>query len=247
MRDLRVRETREPLYVAVAKRLRQEITEGVFQGQDRLPSEEKLAEELGVSRTTVREALSALEREGLLRRVHGVGTWITHGKRVPIGTGMERITSYTEYVRRFGFEPGTKLARFEWAKATRKHKEDFQRDLDVVGVLTRVRTADGEPLMLAYDVGPPEVFGEDFTVDQLEESFFAYLARRGLRLNYSEMDITAITADKELAELLEVEPGVPLLMLDDRYFDYSGQVLLWSRNIYRVDRCTLKMVIDSRE
>ncbi|MGI6640046.1 MAG: GntR family transcriptional regulator [Limnochordia bacterium] len=247
MHDLKIRESREPLYITVAKRLREEIGEGVFKGEDRLPSEEKLAQLFGVSRTTVREALSALEKEGLLKRVHGVGTWITHNKRVPIGTGMERITSYTEYMRKFGYDPGTKLAHFEWVPASPKHKQDFERDLDRVGVLTRVRTANGEPLMLAYDVMPPEVIGEGFRVEQLGESLFAYLEEHGLRLRYSEMDITAVTADAELARLLEVEVGVPLLRMDDRYFDYQGNIVLWTRNIYRVDRWTLKMVIDSGE
>src|SRR5690606_9233348 len=99
--------------------------------------------------------------------------------------GMERISSYTEYLRNFGFEPGTKTAHFEWVEATAKHRQDFERDLTRVGILTRVRTADGEPLMLAYDVMPPEIIGEDFCVEQMGESLFAYLEGRGVRLSYS--------------------------------------------------------------
>jgi len=247
MDHLKIRDSREPLYVVVTKRLREEIAEGVFKNEDRLPSEEKLAQMFGVSRTTVRESLSVLEKEGLLRRVHGVGTWITHNKRFPIGTGMERISSYTEHIRRFGYEPGTKRAQFEWVKATAKHWQDFGRDLTHVGILTRVRTADGEPLMLAYDVMPPEIIPQDFSVEEMGESLFAYLESLGIKLSYSEMEISAIIADEETGRLLEVDVGEPLLRLDDRYFDYRGQVVLWTRNIYRVDRWTLKMVINSGE
>ena len=247
MQDLRIQGSREPLYIMVSKRLREEMQTGIFHDKDRLPSEEQLAKMFGVSRTTVREALSALEKEGLLRRVQGVGTWITQAARLPIGTGMERVSSYTQYIRKFGCEPGTKMAQFEWVEATAKHRQDFRRELSRVGVLKRVRTADGEPLMLAYDVLPPETIGEDFTLDRMGESLFAYLERHGLRLSWSEVEITAVAADGELAELLEVEEGDPLLRIDDRYFDPRGDVVLWTRNIYRVDRWSLKLVIDSKE
>lgn len=241
MESLRIRESREPLYVAVTKRLIEEIETGVFRDADRLPSEEKLAQLFGVSRTTVREALSVLEKDGYLKRVHGVGTWIMHNHRMPIGTGMERITSCTEYMRRFGYEPGTKLAEFQWVTATTQHKQSFERELDIVGVLTRVRTADGTPIMLCYDIMPPEVIGADFTVDKLGESLFDYLAHRGVGLKHSELVVTAIVSDAQLAEYLEIDTGVPLLLIDDRYFDDRGDVLLCSRNIYRTDRWVFKV------
>ena len=224
MQDLRIRGSREPLYIMVSKRLREEMQTGIFHDKDRLPSEEQLAKMFGVSRTTVREALSALEKEGLLRRVQGVGTWITQAARLPIGTGMERVSSYTQYIRKFGCEPGTKMAQFEWVEATAKHRQDFRRELSRVGVLKRVRTADGEPLMLAYDVLPPETIGEDFTLIGWG-SLFAYLERHGLRLSWSEVEITAVAADGELAELLEVEEAIRS-WIDDRYFDPRGDVVL---------------------
>ena len=109
--------------------LQEEIKNGIFKDDDRLPSEDRLAKMLGVSRTTVREALSALEEQGQLRRVHGVGTMLTHQSRIPIGTGMERLASYTEYVEDFGYAPGTKEKEFYWLKATGKHQADFDRSV----------------------------------------------------------------------------------------------------------------------
>ena len=103
--------------MVVTKRLGEEIAEGVFKDEDRLPSEDKLAKMFGVSRTTVREATQRAGEGGLLRRVHGVGTWITHNKRLPIGTGMERISSYTGVPPAIlASEPGTKAAHFEWVE-----------------------------------------------------------------------------------------------------------------------------------
>ena len=60
----------------VSALLIRELSEGVFQQADRLPSEVELSERLGVSRTVIRDALSDLEREGLIERVRGIGTVI---------------------------------------------------------------------------------------------------------------------------------------------------------------------------
>lgn len=241
LRNLKIRNSKEPLYEVVARRLREEIEDGVFSDESRLPSEEEMAKLFGVSRPTVREALSALEKQGYLRRVHGVGTWINHNARMPIGTGMERIISCTDYIRMFGYEPGTKMTHFEWVAATAKHVQDFGRPLDKVGVLTRVRTADSEPLLVCYDIMPPEIIGEDFAPEEMGESLFDYLKAKGVVLGSSEVSITATISDQILAEKLDVEVGVPLLLIDDLYFDPRGEVILVTRNIYRVDRWVIKL------
>lgn len=237
----KIKKSHEPLYMQVTNLLLEEITEGVFKEEERLPSEDKLAKMLGVSRATVREALSALEDQGQLKRVHGVGTMITHQNRIPIGTGMERLASYTEYVEDFGFEPGTKEKAFEWVVASERQQVDFDGDPEMVGVLKRVRTANGEPLMYSEDVLPQGVLGEGFTLERLGESLFEYLKSVSVQLAYSELLLTATVACVEMATKLEVEVGAPLLDIEETYFDQHGTVVLWSRNIYRVDRWVFKM------
>ena len=243
MHSLKIKHERVPLYETVTQHLRDEIEDGVFENDERLPSEGQLAKLFGVSRTTVREALSVLEQQGRVRRVHGVGTWITHNSnQMPIGTGMERIMSYTDYIRIFGYEPGTRIIDFEWLAATAKHKAQFERDdLTKVGVLKRVRTADSDPLLLCYDIMPPEVIGGDFEPRYLGESLFDYITARNVTLSSSELSITAVNSDTTLSHDLEVEEGEPLLMIDDRYFNHKGNVVLVSRNFYRVDRWVLRI------
>lgn len=221
--------------------LLEEITEGVFKDEERLPSEDKLAKMLGVSRATVREALSALEDQGQLKRVHGVGTMLTHQNRIPIGTGMERLSSYTEYVERFGFAPGTKEKAFAWLEASEQQKADFGYDPKVVGVLKRIRTANCEPLMYSEDIMPKVILGPEFSLERLGESLFKYLESVDVKLAYSELVLTAIVACGEMAEKLEVKLGAPLLDIEEKYFGQDGDVVLWSRNIYRVDRWVFKM------
>ena len=69
----------EPLHTQVATRLRQEVRQGVYHTGQRLPAEVDLARQLGVSRGTVRQALTALLNEGLLNTVPGRGTFVSNG------------------------------------------------------------------------------------------------------------------------------------------------------------------------
>jgi GntR family transcriptional repressor for pyruvate dehydrogenase complex len=79
------RQPRAPIYTSTAARIRElGITEGLEPG-DRLPSERALAQRLGVSRTSLREALAALRIEGLIEVQHGNGIYLLRspGETIP--------------------------------------------------------------------------------------------------------------------------------------------------------------------
>ncbi len=235
-KEFRIKQDGEPLYSRVAKILLDEITGGVFKNEERLPSEEKLGKMFGVSRATVREALSALEKQGQLNRVQGLGTILTHKPKIPMGTGMERLGSYTDYVKQYNVKPGTRSVDFLWEEIKPKFTAIFGPETTHVGVLTRTRTADNEPLMISEDIIPMEILGPEFQLSYMGESLFQYLEGRGLALAYSEMIISAIAADKDLGQKLDVEAGTPLLVIDETYFNHQNDAVLWSWNAYRVDR-----------
>ncbi len=82
-----------PLYLQVAEGLKRYLDDGDFKAGDALPTVQELARKLGVSRSTLREALAFLEREGRLTRRHGVGTFVTDPPRSLLVSPMESITS----------------------------------------------------------------------------------------------------------------------------------------------------------
>ncbi len=239
--ELKIKVEKRPLYLRVAQLLTEEITNGVFSQEERLPSEEKLAKMLGVSRATIREALSALEKQGMLRRVQGLGTILTHEQKIPIGQGMERLDSYTEYVSRYGFTPGTSSVNFHWEKTRPAHTKIFRQDIAMLGVLERTRTADGKPLMVSVDYIPMHILGPEFQLEYMGQSLFSYLQKRGVILAYSEMRITAAIAKPDMAEKLEVIEGAPLLVIYETYYDGQNAPVLVSSNTYRVDRWEFKI------
>lgn len=252
--SLRQKESEQPLYIRVAAGLRRELLAGRFHQVDRLPSEAELVRLLGVSRPTLREALGILEREGWIRRVHGVGTLVVRGQPMPVGHGHERLLSYTDYVTEYGRRPGTARARLRWQSAGQRWSRILGIPEDTrMAVIERVRTADGEPVLFSIDRLPVELVGSDFSLEAMGESLFAYLRReRGVRLSFSQLVVRPMLAGRTLAGLLDMQPFKPVLAMEEVYFGYVVSSaatldkfdlpLFWSLNIYRPGRWVLRFV-----
>lgn len=86
-----IQKKKKPLYISVYDNLFKLITDGTFAMDSKLPTETELAKELGVSRMTLRQAISLLQDDGLVRSVHGKGNFITRPRRKDHEAGLEKI------------------------------------------------------------------------------------------------------------------------------------------------------------
>ena len=93
------------LYLQVIDRLKSDIEKGVYQENEKLPSEFELSKTLGVSRATLREALRLLEEENIIVRRHGVGTFVN--PKPVFTSGIEQLSSISSMIEQAGMEPGT--------------------------------------------------------------------------------------------------------------------------------------------
>src|SRR5207249_5910125 len=115
-----------PRAVQVRAELTQRIDSGALPAGSRLPSEPALATELGVSRATLREALRAMESEGLLRRMWGSGTFVADGRRV--ANSLDLNFGVTDAIRAAGMQAGVESARhwLEPASAAEAKRFDLE-------------------------------------------------------------------------------------------------------------------------
>ena len=112
-----------PKYYQLASILREQIEQGKLAEHETIPSERSLEEIYSVSRTTIRQAIDLLVRQGFLYREHGRGTFVSPQK---LQKGISELTSFSEDMRRRGLEPGQKILDFSMLPApenVRRHLE----------------------------------------------------------------------------------------------------------------------------
>jgi GntR family transcriptional regulator len=217
-----------PLHAQLSSLLRSRVVDGSLAVGADLPTEAELQTHFGVSRSVVRQALSSLTAEGLVRRGRGRGSVVAprgeHHRLVQRLSGLSaQVPAVTTTVLALGPE----------------HDEVAEERLgarEVIG-LRRLRRAEGEPIALIH-TWMPESVGRDLTRDELTDtSLHAVLrGKYGVTLVSGRRQVRAVSASAALAELLEVPEGAPLLLLEGTTLDRSASPVETFRTWHRADR-----------
>ncbi len=224
-----VKESTLSLPRRVANTLREAIHAGTFRVGERLPMETLLADQLGVSRATLRDGLRILEAEGLILRRGGVGTFVT-----PIRSGIERLYGITEFIRRAGYTPGIRELRLRTEPADPEVAQALELPArGLVFHLSRTYTADGRPVIQCEDFVPERLVPPSAHLASFrgEVSLYEVLRERcGLEIARAVATIVPILPDAELARKLDVPHDEPLLVLEQVHYVEDGRAVLFSRN-----------------
>lgn len=195
-----------------------------------LPSEPVLAKQLGVSRSTLREAMRLYEARGLVIRRRGVGTFIARPPQV-IETGLEVLSSIETLAAQIGVE----LEVTDLSVVVRPAGPDDGQQLGIaassqVTELSRVILADGRPVGYLVDCLPQDILRPGDIGNDFSGSVLALLIRRGdPQLSRSLAEITALPAEPAIAKALHIHPGDVLLYLEARLYNHQDRVVDHSR------------------
>ncbi len=227
---------RIPLSKRLAADLRREILTGRFATADRLPSEAALARECGVSRATLREALRALEQEGLVSRRHGVGAFINRH----ITARIDRFENFDEAIRRVGRRAEDRLLNVLPVVVADETADLLGVAPGTPGVLVQsLRLADGEPVLYCENVLPAALVGSLDVAERRRryESLKEFLLEElGVRADHSLVALKAVGAPPAVAPVLAVAPGTPLLAVSGAIYDVAGRPVATSLSYIRSDR-----------
>jgi len=233
----------KPLHVAIATQLAAAIAAGQLAPGTRLPPERRLAESLGVSRMTVRQALGELERDGLLRRLVGRagGTFVCEPRDEHRSVGTAGLSAE---LRRQGLAAGVELISAGVEPARRRTAAALELEPNErVVVIVRLRLTGGKPLAVERSSLPARLFPdiEDMDLagslyDLMEEGF----GRRPVRA--VEMLETAEARPSD-ARTLGLKRGAPILLVERISYSEDGTAVEFSRDRFRGDRT--RVVIES--
>jgi GntR family transcriptional regulator len=220
--------TRKRLSFRVRDDLLSRIATGQIPPGSKLPPEPELAEEMGVSRPTLREALRSLEEDGFVTRTSGAGTFATHRPR--LRNNLDVNFGVTEAIRAAGMQAGTSQSSVHAEGAT--EEEAGALDLyegDPVVRLERVRTADGRAVVFSIDVvSAARVGAAELASTPLDGSVYELLERHGASVEHGVVSVEPARADRRLAKRLGVKTGSLLLYLRQVDYGREGESLLLS-------------------
>jgi GntR family transcriptional regulator len=230
---------RRSLRHSLASELRARIRSGEWRPGERIPSEPELARRRTVSRSSMRAAITVLEEEGYVSRRHGSGTYVTHRPALPSDLG--RNFGVSSMIAATGLEPGSK----DESAGVEPAPERVAEALGVaagepVGVLRRVRTADGRRVVDVTDwCRTDHIAPEDLPAFG---SIYAALAARGLTVDHGVAELTPWNADGEVARRLDVPTGTMLLTIDQVDRTADGVAVLVSREHHLADAFAFTLV-----
>jgi GntR family transcriptional regulator len=232
----------EPLYAQVARDLAGHVRRGTIAPGQRLPAEPVLARAYGVNRLTVREALTSLSRQGLVRRVQGVGSFVADAPVCHRIDGEE--ASLTESMRRQGLTVRQELLEAATAPPESVPGGPFPAFPGPVTILWIRRFVQDVPWSLTLTWLPAALVGRDVRF-RPDTSLFALLEERhGLRMRRADRSFTAAPAAPSDAEHLDVATGTPLIVLSGGNVDQHGRRIAQVAHRIRGDRA--EYVIDFR-
>ena len=226
-----------PLYIELADKLRADIESGVYAPGDRMPSEPTLCRATGYSRSTVRKALQLLVEQGYITKSQGKGTFVSEITRTsPEPSPLEpTFLSFTENVRTLGGIPNTRTIDIRNVAPTAGLAEFFNLSpTDELFEVTRLRSVDGEPVMLET-IWLPLVYS-GLTGAELDGSLYQALkARYGKEPANGTKSIGICYANSRESFQLGAPKDSPLMLIEDRVFDQDGAPLHVSKQVVRGD------------
>lgn len=230
------KDTPVPLYYQIKQTLLAAIQSGKLKGGDMIPTELEFCERCGVSRPTIRQALSELVSDGYLYRLKGKGTFVAVPKID--ARFLNKLQSFNQEMQQKGLLPSTKVMTLEvvQGKGAINEKLSIPASQKLI-YLERVRYANGVPIVYLETYLPyhpyERLMEQDFNItslySQLEELYH-------VRVSHVVREIEAVNASSREAALLEIVKNQALCLVTTVAYADQGAPLEYSVARYRGDR-----------
>lgn len=235
----------QPVYLQLQDLIRGAIGAGVWRPGTAIPPEKALAQQVGVARMTVRQALDGLIRDGLLVRVRGRGTFVTHPR---VERELTRMHGFSEDMRGRGLTPSTRVLARQVVPAPDEVSTHLRLGRrEAVILLHRLRFADELPIALETSYLNYERCQPVLDANLETGSLYHFLeGELGLRLSHATQDLEARLPDTVEADLLQVSRRLPLLVIHQTTYIHTtvaDEPLIRGQTVYRADRYHFRLEV----
>jgi DNA-binding GntR family transcriptional regulator len=231
---------------SLTDQVKSHIKDLIVQGEfpdGRIPPETELAEGLGVSRTTVRDALSRLEIEGAISRRQGAGTFV-NDPVLQIHSRLEEIWSYEAMLRAHGFTPSTSVLESAILPASPELAAELGLEPgEETLYICKLFLENDEPVILAENHLPLRLLTEGYRPEDLSRPVYDFLEAFGRqRLAYYLSEIIPQTAGDNLARTLQIRPGSPLLAFAEIGYNDENEPIVRALSYFRDDLLRFRLL-----
>ncbi|HCO68533.1 MAG TPA: GntR family transcriptional regulator [Dysgonomonas sp.] len=220
-----------PLYIQIENQLKKEIQKPEYKDGKKLPNEEILAQQLGISRSTLRQAINKLVYEGLLIRKRGIGTIVSNAS---FTSNAHNWLSFSQEMKALGIKVKNYELYVRWVYPTIEICNFFNIDKKTkVLKLERLRGDVERPFVyfISYFSPKTNLTGdEDFSAP-----LYDILEKNNIFVKLSKEEVSAMLADKELAEKLQIKTGDAILKRKRHVYDPAGRPIEWNVGFYCAD------------
>ncbi|WP_042355572.1 GntR family transcriptional regulator [Bacillus rubiinfantis] len=229
-----------PLHIQLRNILEELIKEGHY--HEKIPSERELMEAFKVSRSTVREAVSHLVRDGILEKVHGKGTFIS---LKPIQDWLGSISSTTEIIKNMGMKPDARLITHGVVNASAEVKQIT--GFDETYYIKRIRYANDVPIAIEVQYYPVNI-GKKLAEFDIEKGTLYDFLEEDLQIKFSEAEqiITSGQVSREDAELLEIPKSLNALVTERLLMDQEGDLIEYYIAYFRPDMYSFRIKLSRK-
>lgn len=237
------RMSRSQLYVQARDQILELTRQQKLKPGDQLPSESELSQAVGVSRNTIRDALMLLERNGIVVRRHGLGTFLAP-TLLHLRTGLHQMLPIPELIAASGFKPQIRELNIASARGPSEAHQILQVPLtEPLQSVSLLHLADERPaIYITYWLIPPLSTALPNWND-FDGHILNFIERHSpFCIHHTVARISAVTATKALADKLEVKRASPLLKMMHTAFTAGGQIVYCSTSYQHSDLLEVMVV-----
>ncbi|MDR0841305.1 MAG: GntR family transcriptional regulator [Christensenellaceae bacterium] len=232
-----------PLYFQLKEIILLKIKEGEYPKDSMIPTEHEISEFFGLSRTTVRQAISELVQDGWLYRIKSKGTFVSHPKLNQ--DFIQHLEPYSEQIKKLGMVPSTQVLELKTINATAGIAENLQiKANEKVVLLHRRRFADDEPMVTVKTYLPFDKCAFVFDHNFEKESLYLVLSNTdATKIRYTNRRLEVTEAKARDLELLHLKSGKPIQLTYSVGYNSYHVPIEYSIARYRGDRSSFRITV----